>query len=262
MPPLAAVALFWTCAAGVAIALTLDVSVDGERVSANGNEISRVQSEIGYIASRVAPDTVGLELSIVEAIPNDPVVKLNLSGGNVSQSEGQALGQTLGKYVRLRLEGHSQQFATYLVLHGCEPWPSALRVVADRAPSLRDAVAFPWVRLEVGAPLAFPTQAETEKHTVLYVCDGDIAWAYVIPKKPKVELEEITTFRFDAIEFSPATSAVIRSVFDEMKGAGLVPTATRSPGARWWYEFQERLKLRSGIHWRTPAELNRDAQFD
>lgn len=252
------------CCVGIPVvtfALTLETSIYVERISANGNEFNHVSREIQYVAERIVAGVTDIDVKIEEGIPEDVIVKLKLSVPKLDEVQCRRILEAVGRYVRLRLDGHSKQFAIYLVLYGTQAWPVDLQALVANNSAVKEMIAFPWVNAQLRAPIAFPQQGESEK-TVLYVIDGEIAWAYLISKKPGGNADNIVFFRFDAIEFSPGARNVMRRVFEEMRRENRVPTAGKPGPAGWWFEFRERLQRETGIRWRTPVELNPEVQFD
>jgi len=107
-----------------------------------------------------------------------------------------------------------------------------------------------------------PKVDEVGQWVTYVLIDGEIAWEYAVQYKPDGSVHDVNEIRHDAKEYDPKYSQAIKEVEDrartEMKKRGIQGLGSVK---FFWRRVQEELKAK-GIDWRSPAELNPNANFE
>ena len=253
--------LFWSLGAQAAnLSVTESVLID--RVEGNRNELWRVETELEYVIATKLAFCHEVRCTLRESVPMDPSVEVTVMGDFRDSGASTLATAAVERYTRMRLQGHSMQFAMYMILHGTDPWPKQLESRLHASDAVKDLIAFPWISPDLRAPVAYPLQHETEHTGVINLIDGELGWAYIFPKKGKATLSNVMVLRFDAIEFAPAAERQFRNIFQTLQASGETPTELHPGTTSWWLSLKEKLKVVMGLDWRTPLELNPGVTFD
>src|SRR5258708_863522 len=138
------IALSWAHMQALAFALTVEESISVMPVSSNHNDIMHIRREVDYIVDcQTSPDD-HVTVHVSGLTDDYPVVNIKVSGFNLTEAHLRNILETVKRYALLRADGHSEQFATYVILHGNDRWPIGLRRILALQPLLKESVAFPW----------------------------------------------------------------------------------------------------------------------
>jgi hypothetical protein len=245
---------------GVALAETVDGNTSGHvPVAANRNDREHLKRESEWLILQLLADAK--DAAVV--LKGDDIISFTITSDKLDGTHAAEIAKSLTHFLSLRVEGHSFEYASYVILHGADKWLEEEERQIRQCPTCKEEIAFPWIRSDIHDTIAFPFIFDPGVTEKICVVDGELAWIYFVPKKasPDMVADQLLRFRIDAIEFSPAASELMHSIFDEMKGKGRTPTKTNRVIPEWWFEFQEKLKQKAGVKWMTPIELNPELQF-
>jgi hypothetical protein len=229
----------------------LEQTIWADGVSANDNGIPNIRNELAVLVPQ-SKEVRSQPLLRLEPFTSDGA-KLGLSSADLKEEDLKKTFDACVRYVALRIEGHSASYALFITLHGRDPWPESLTAVrADLRDSAAD-VAFPWLRRNLTEIVAFPLIVKTPKHNVAFIVDGELGWAYLLPKAGE---GQPIVYRFDAIECMPGVRAIFMEESEKLKEKGIAPSL------QWWNGLYEAVLVRSGIKWRIPPDVNPQHFFD
>lgn len=224
-------------------------------IHANGNTRAAVQAEIA------SPEFIAL-LVRRSGIPEKqvrryvPVLELSESGGTFHSTQTPPAIQELARrYVGMREAGHSRTYALARVAAE----PDARAITPDSGALLKadKDVYLPWLWL-------YSFKAESGSNHTTYVCiDGELAWFYVVSRRPDRTLTGCYVDWCDAREILPAYQKtfleVEAQVAKEMRAQG--SWGKFGSCHVYWGRKQELLNQR-GIAWKSPPDLHPGTNYD
>ena len=199
------------------------------------------------------------------------------------------LSEQLSEYVNNRQEGHSKTFllaalTNHLqistitdldlrILATNQPWLAISRLKkeasgtytnkAGEIVSITTSTTIVNGKEQTISTTNTPAIDEIMRWVSYTVAEGDIAWRYICTFKPDRQVEDVRNERFDAKELDPKYSQIIKAVESEVAAEMKKSGEYGKFGSvhAFWGLKKEKLRAK-GIDWRSPAELNRNVNYD
>ena len=186
-----------------------ETSIDEFRLQGNRNDDETISREVNEVI--VNPEVsrkawggnrrvnITAEVKAIDEL--DPrLVTLRLHSEGQSEAFLNEVGKKLMKYVRLRLKGHTTEYAHWVVFSGINQPPEQLNGRFPFLATAIDEIGVPWIRHDINKTFVYPN-LDPKRH--LLVVDGELAWIYSTieaePGTPSVEC-------IDGSEFTRACS--------------------------------------------------------
>jgi hypothetical protein len=261
------------------------------RLSHNMPELIRqelLDTNTVHLVARFAGIT-GAELSAIEVAPSRDRGCVRLYPLGRSDKALMVLSEHLRRYIRVREEGHTREFALAVFAHRVQASSISdphLRVLAtNQAP-----LPLSWVRRAesgtttnkagtivsrttstaiVGGKTVtnetahVPKVDEVCRWTSYTVVDGEVAWRFFMKFKADGSLDYVYDSRYDAKEYDPKCQKIIKTVEAEVHAEMKKDGSYGKVGSvhDFWHLKREKLKAR-GFQWRSPSELNLNTNYD
>lgn len=239
-------------------AASYEFTFDEVRVFGNRNDGKTLSEEVTEILASSLPlgiertrlEQLGLSgrvSTIINSEPETPdhnVFSLVVDSRSGDEEALREVARKLTPYLRLRLKGHTNAYARWIVWSGLNTIPAALLRRYPFLPSAIGEVGVPWIREDIAGVFALP--AWHKQSPSLVVVDGDLAWLY----QGQTESGRFGATCFDALELIPA----LKDAFSVAQARW--EARSEPPGSENWSFCSEFLRANFHIHWRSPRELN------